>query len=191
MTDPVLLTASNLGIIRGERVLMKGLSLSVNPGDAVLLRGVNGAGKSTLLRMLAGLTRPETGTYQAHASHWVGHRPGLKRHETPYSHLSLWATAWGVPTDRIAAILDDMTLAHVHDVRAEHLSAGQLRRTALARTQLIDRPLWLLDEPFTALDDAGRAHMANLIETHRAHGGGLIAAVHGDVPVPNAETVTL
>ena len=79
-------------MIRGERVLFREVSLAVNAGDALVLRGANGAGKTTLLRILAGLTRPEAGRVARETPHhWIGHREGLKPQETPREHLKLWA----------------------------------------------------------------------------------------------------
>lgn len=168
-------------MIRGERVLFRDVSLTLGAGDALLLRGPNGAGKTTLLRILAGLTRPEAGAVsRSPAMHWFAHREGLKPAETPRTHLAVWASAWGSGADR-EAILTRMGLARPADVPARHLSAGQRRRTALARLLLQDRPVWLLDEPYTALDAEGRRLVDDLIAEHRAKGGALIAAIHGQV----------
>lgn len=177
---PSLLTGAGLGMIRGERVLFRDVALSVQAGDALVLRGANGAGKTTLLRILAGLTRPEAGQVTRDAAHhWIGHREGLKPQETPRGHLKLWARAWGsaVKTDSALARLG---LTRPADVAGRYLSAGQRRRTALARLLLEDRPVWLLDEPYTALDADGRALVDALIAEHRAKGGAIIAAIHGE-----------
>ncbi|MEQ9436563.1 heme ABC exporter ATP-binding protein CcmA [Hyphomonas sp.] len=186
-----LLTASGLGILRGERVLFDAVSLEVAPGDAVVLRGANGAGKTTLLRVLAGLTRAETGEVSRTAAHhWVGHRDGLKPHETPRAHLALWARAWGAEAD-VDVILNDMGLSCPADVAARYLSAGQKRRTALARVLLDRRPVWLLDEPFTALDAEGRERVLGMVAAHRQGGGAVVAAVHGDVGFTASREVAL
>jgi heme exporter protein A len=156
-----------------------------------VLRGANGTGKTTLLRILAGLTRPETGRVtRAAPCHWFGHREGLKPQETPRMHLTLWARAWGPGAD-IDAVLTRMGLARPADVAARYLSAGQRRRTALARLLLEDRPVWLLDEPYTALDADGRALVDTLITQHRAKGGALIAAIHGEAGFPASGDLTL
>lgn len=175
-------------MVRGERVLFRNVSLSMQPGEVLVLRGANGAGKTTLLRILAGLTRPETGRVTRNAAHhWIGHREGLKPQETPRRHLALWASAWGAVADR-EAILVRMGLARPAHVPARHLSAGQRRRTALARLLLEDRPVWLLDEPYTALDAEGRALVDALIAEHRSKGGAVIAAIHGEAGfAPSAE----
>jgi heme exporter protein A len=183
MMDPQaapLLSASGLGMIRGERVLFRDVSLAVRSGDALVLRGANGTGKTTLLRTLAGLTRPEAGNVgRTDAHHWVGHREGLKPQETPREHLKLWAQAWGADaaTD---SVLTRMGLSRPADVAGRYLSAGQRRRTALARLLLEHRPVWLLDEPYTALDAEGRALVDALIAEHRSKGGAVIAAIHGE-----------
>ncbi|HAW56786.1 MAG TPA: cytochrome c biogenesis ATP-binding export protein CcmA, partial [Hyphomonas sp.] len=112
--------------------------------------------------------------------HWVAHRDGLKPHETPREHLTLWARAWGQSTTDIEPLLDKMGLSRPSDVPAKHLSAGQRRRTALARLHLEYRPVWLLDEPLTALDSEGRTLLLGMIEQHRQSDGVVVAAVHGD-----------
>ena len=176
---PPLLTGAGLGMIRGERVLFRDVSLTVEAGEALVLRGANGAGKTTLLRILAGLTRPEAGRVTRDAAHhWIGHREGLKPQETPRGHLKLWTQAWGSPVSTDSA-LSRLGLARPADVAGRYLSAGQRRRTALARLLLEDRPVWLLDEPYTALDADGRALVDTLIAEHRAKGGAIIAAIHG------------
>ena len=181
MSASALLSAADIGMIRGERLLFREVSLSLAPGEAIVLRGPNGAGKTTLLRILAGLTQAETGTIDRNAPHhWVAHRDGLKPHETPREHLTLWARAWGQSTTDIEPLLDKMGLSRPSDVPAKHLSAGQRRRTALARLHLEYRPVWLLDEPLTALDTDGKALLLNMIAAHRAQEGGIIAAIHGN-----------
>ena len=175
-----LISAESLAIQRGERVLFRNVALTAQAGEAWLLRGANGAGKTTLLRMLAGLTRPEAGAVsRAAPHHWIGHREGLKPQETPRSHLRLWARAWGSDAD-IETVLAHMGLARPADVAGRYLSAGQRRRTALARLLLEHRPLWLLDEPYTALDAEGRGLVGRLIAEHRAKGGAVVAAIHGE-----------
>ncbi|MEO9968233.1 MAG: heme ABC exporter ATP-binding protein CcmA [Hyphomonadaceae bacterium] len=191
MTRAPLLSATGLGIMRGERVLFSQLSLSLNAGEALLVRGDNGTGKTTLLRVLAGLTETEAGTRKTSLCHWVGHRSGLKPHETPRTHLQTWARSWGADASQIDPILGKLALARAGDVPASSLSAGQRKRTSLARTQLVNRPVWLLDEPFSALDADGKAHIAALIAAHRSGGGAVIAAVHGEVPVEDTRELTL
>lgn len=185
-----LLSATSLGMIRGERVLFTGVSLSVAPGESLVLRGSNGAGKTTLLRILAGLTQPEAGEVaRSGLHHWFAHREGLKPHETPRTHLGLWAKAWGSDSD-LDSVLAHMGLKRPADVPARYLSAGQRRRTALGRLLLEKRPIWMLDEPYTALDAEGRELVLELIEDHLKSGGGVVAAIHGESGfVPTHEVV--
>ncbi len=191
MTTQPLLAADGLAMLRGERTLFRGVTVRLPPGGAVRLTGANGSGKTTLLRVLAGLTRPEAGSItRLAAHHWIGHRDGLKPHETPLAHLRAWAQAWGAPkpTD---AFLASWGLGSAANIPARDLSAGQRRRTALARLDLIERPIWLLDEPFNALDGDAEARLARRIAEHRTKGGGVICAVHGEVPVADSAEVRL
>ncbi|PKP80873.1 MAG: heme ABC exporter ATP-binding protein CcmA [Alphaproteobacteria bacterium HGW-Alphaproteobacteria-18] len=186
-----LLSASGLAILRGERVLFRGIGLKLLPGEAIVLRGANGAGKTTLLRMLAGLTRPEAGEIARPAPHhWIGHKEGIKPQETPCSHLALWAKAWGSSAN-IPEILEKMALTRAADVPGRYLSAGQRRRTAFARLLLEDRPLWLLDEPYTALDAAGKTLLDQVISGHLRTNGAIIASMHDTAGFPVTTEVTL
>jgi len=189
MSD-ALLSATGLAAIRGERVLFKAVSVAARAEDAIVLRGANGAGKTTLLRILAGLTRAETGTVvRKGAFHWCAHRLGLKPHETPRTHLEGWAQAWGAEAP-IETVLSQIGMKRPADVPARYLSAGQRQRTALARLLLQDRPLWLMDEPYAALDVDGRSLLLDLMADHRARGGAVIAAIHGDAGFePSGEVV--
>lgn len=176
----MLVSAQGLGALRGERLLFTGVDVAASAGEAVLLRGANGSGKTTLLRILAGLTRPDAGRVVRDAAfHWCGHRLGLKPQETPRMHLEAWARAWGSEAD-VPLILGEVGLERPADVPARLLSAGQRQRTALGRLLLEERPLWLLDEPFSALDRDGRAMLLEMVSVHREAGGGVIAAIHGD-----------
>lgn len=191
MSGPYLIEAKDLGVARGDRILFKGLNLAAGPGEAVALRGANGAGKTTLLRTLAGLTRPETGEVRLASFHWVGHRDGLKPNETPAAHLRHWALAWGAPQTAIPDFLDRMGLSRPADVPARFLSAGQRRRTALARLLLKERPVWLLDEPYAALDAEGRGLVEALIRHHLGQGGAVAAAIHGEAGFAAAREIAL
>ena len=190
MSDAPLITGSGLGAVRGERVLFRDVSVSAKAGELVLLRGANGSGKTTLLRQLAGLSEPQAGTIdRAGLHHWIGHTNGLKAYETPRSHLTHWAKVWGSEA-HAGEVLKEMSMARPADVPCRMLSAGQKRRTALARLKLERRALWLLDEPFNALDTDGQKLLADMITDHRKAGGAVIAALHGTAPIePSAEVL--
>lgn len=191
MSNGPLLHADGLGAVRGERVLFRDVSVSAHPGELILLRGANGTGKTTLLRQLAGLSEAQAGTIErAGLHHWIGHTNGLKAHETPRSHLRHWASVWGSARD-VDTILKAIGMARPANVPCRMLSAGQKRRTALARLALEDRNLWLLDEPFNALDTEGQKLLATRIEAHRASGGAVIAALHGASPIESNREVKL
>ena len=191
MSDPALIEGVGLGAVRGERVLFRDMSVAARAGELILLRGANGSGKTTLLRQLAGLSQPQAGTVKRPVRHhWLGHSNGLKAHETPRTHLAHWANVWGSDGDP-SAILKTVGLSRPADVPCRMLSAGQKRRTALGRLSLQTRPLWLLDEPFNALDSDGQALLVEMIAAHRASGGAVIAALHGTAPIEATREVTL
>lgn len=191
MSDAPLIEGTSLGAVRGERVLFRDISIAAKAGELILLRGANGSGKTTLLRQLAGLSEPQAGAIARPAPHhWIGHTNGLKAHETPRSHISHWARVWGSEAD-VDLILNEVGLNRPADVPCRLLSAGQKRRTALARLLLEQRSLWLLDEPFNALDTDGQALLAEMIEAHRAGGGAVIAALHGAAPIEASGEVAL
>jgi heme exporter protein A len=191
LSESVLIQGAHLGAVRGERILFSEVSLSAVSGEIILLRGKNGSGKTTLLRQLAGLSEPQAGRVERQGRHhWIGHTNGLKAHETPRSHLEHWAKVWG-SDEKINGVLERMAMTRPADVRCRMLSAGQKRRTALGRLLLEDRKLWLLDEPFNALDTDGQTLLANLIKTHVQNGGSVIAALHGAAPIEADREVTL
>lgn len=191
MSGDKLIIGEALGAVRGERILFRDLAIEVHGGEAVFLRGKNGTGKTTLLRQLAGLSEPQSGKVtRTCRHHWIGHTNGLKPHETPRSHLQHWARVWGSHAD-IEAILAKMAMTRPADVPTRMLSAGQKRRTALGRLLLSDRKVWLLDEPFNALDTDGQALLADMVTSHRRAGGAVIAALHGSAPIEASREVVL
>ncbi len=180
-----------LGAVRGERILFSGLNFTLGAGELVALRGVNGAGKTTLLRQLAGLSQPQAGRVdRAGRHHWISHNNGLKAHETPRRHLMHWARVWGSSAG-IDEVLTMLRLKRPADVPCSLLSAGQKRRTALGRLLLEVRPVWLLDEPFNALDAEGQAWLGTLMTDHCARGGAIVAALHAAAPITPVREFTL
>jgi heme exporter protein A len=186
------LALERLSLVRGDRVLFRDLDLSVSAGEAVSLEGANGVGKTSLLRAIAGLLEPQAGRIRILQSDggeivdaeargaragWLGHQDGAKPQMTPSEILSFFARTWSRSAD-VARRLSEVGLSRVRDLPVHYLSAGQKRRLALARLILSERPLWLLDEPLSALDQAGRTLAAGLIEAHRRAGGIIVAATH-------------
>ena len=177
MLERVLIQVKDLGMVRGVRKLFSGIDFRVCAGQLLVLRGANGSGKTTLLRILAGLTRPLAGTVELHTPHhWVGHLNGQKPFETVESHLNHWKKVWG--GDGIDRSVEAFEMGNFQSVRVGLLSAGQKRRLALARMLLVDRNIWLLDEPFAALDNEARQVLRNLIEERRLNGGCVVIAMH-------------
>ncbi|HEX5006755.1 MAG TPA: heme ABC exporter ATP-binding protein CcmA, partial [Hyphomonadaceae bacterium] len=181
----VALAVENLAAARGLRILFEGLSFELSRGEAIELRGPNGSGKSTLLRILAGLTHPHAGKVsftdgEDVLRHYLGHSDAVKPTETAGEQARFWARYFGRKDAAASEALDRVGLSRRLDVPGRGLSAGQKRRLALTRLLLDPRPIWLLDEPTAALDLEGRKLVAALVDEHRATGGVVIAAIHGE-----------
>lgn len=195
--DKPSLRIDALSIERGQRVLFADLSLAVEAGGYVELRGANGSGKTSLLRAIAGFLKPRAGKIAfggaeepTLALHYVGHLNALKGSLTARAHVAHWRAMLGGGGD-IDQALARFELTRQAHLPARVLSQGQARRLALTRLAAAPRPIWLLDEPAAALDDAGAQILAGVIAAHRAEGGLVIAAVHAPLgPVPTA-TVTV
>jgi heme exporter protein A len=180
------LTADGLGAIRGGRLVLDGVSFALAGGEALAVTGANGSGKSTLLRLLAGLLKPAAGTIaidpasEDSAIHYLGHLDGLKTALTARQNLAFWQTLWrGGPIEPALVRLGIEALADLH---AGVLSAGQKRRVALARLLVAKRPIWLLDEPTTALDAAAEETLTAVVREHLAGGGMAVVATHRPLP---------
>jgi heme exporter protein A len=193
--DGATLVAQGLACRRGGRLVFEDLELSLAPGEALVLRGPNGSGKSTLLRLLAGLLptaggsvswegRPVADDPAAHRGrlHYLAHADALKTALNPRENLAFAAALAGGAPD-IDGALAAFDLEPLADLPVRFLSAGQRRRTALARLLATARPLWLLDEPGVGLDKASRGRLEAAIGSHRAQGGIAVVATHGDVAV--------
>lgn len=185
--------ANALACRRGGRLLIEAAHWRLESGDALLLVGPNGSGKSSLLRLLAGFLRPDAGDLR-HAGrsvfddlaqwrgrlHLVSCQETLKPDLTVAENLGFVAALLDGGNDLDAA-LGRFDLAGLATTPARFLSSGQRRRAGLARLVAVPRPIWLLDEPGTGLDAANRARLEALIAEHRAKGGIVVAASHGDV----------
>lgn len=177
-----VMRVTGLACRHGLRPVFDGLSFELKAGQALALYGANGSGKTSLLRIMAGLLPPVAGTItpapRPQEVHYVGHMDGLKPLLTVGETLSMTAGFYGVKTYREDELLPLLGLSGRAAQSVGDLSAGQKRRLSLARLVIAPRPLWLLDEPLTALDAAGRALMGALVAAHLGAQGRVIAASH-------------
>lgn len=185
------LVIDNLACRRGGRLLFDGVCAQVQPGGALLLTGPNGAGKSSLLRLLAGLLRAEAGSVSGGGRRaFAGHEVALKPRQTLGAELDYWARLDG-GQQRLPDALAAMNLTALTDVPCGLLSSGQKRRAAIARVIAAGADCWLLDEPTAGLDSASSALLVATMAAHRAAGGLVVAAVHGDIGLADAAELRL
>ena len=171
------LAVNDLACRRGERVLFRGLSFELAAGEALQVVGPNGTGKSSLLRILAGLLGPFAGTVERSGSiGLVDERPALDEHLPLGRALEFWARI-----DAPAPPSPDLGLDSLMDVPVRFLSTGQRKRAALARLVRQRAPVWLLDEPTSALDAPSQGRLAEVMRSHLAGGGMIVAAAHGPI----------
>jgi len=192
-----LLQVASLGCTLGHRTLFSGLDFVVDRGQWLMLAGSNGSGKSTLLRLLAGLMAPTSGEihwqgeariasdptwhanllYQGHAAGWKD-QLSTAENLAMQAALDLGPAAAEPDSQIIQSALDRVGLARQRRLGFNRLSAGQRRRLGLARLSLTHRPLWLLDEPTTALDTDGQQLFAQLLDDYLTRGGCAVIATH-------------
>lgn len=190
-----LLKVEKLFCERDERVLFDDLTFEIGGGEIIQIEGANGSGKTTLLRILSGLSRNYEGDiYWRGEPLWsvreqfhrellyFGHQPGVKALLTPQENLRWYAALHpALDPSRIDQALEQVGLGGFEDVPCHTLSAGQHRRVSLARLYLSAAALWILDEPFTAIDKRGVAAQETLIERHVAGGGSVVLTTHQDL----------
>ncbi|KKN98721.1 hypothetical protein LCGC14_0144010 [marine sediment metagenome] len=191
---PLPIEVRSLACERDQRELFTAMSFDLQAGEVLQVAGPNGSGKTSLLRILAGLLPAVAGDVHYGGAtvfsgrgreRWrqnrlfIGHAPAVKANLTAEENLSwLCALSQPVAAQQIAAALEQVGLRGFEDVPCHTLSAGQQRRVALARLYLEAHPVWILDEPFTAIDKAGVAALEQHIQAHAADGGTVILTTH-------------
>lgn len=200
-----LLELRQFGCERDERQLFSQLNLCGYAGDVIQIIGPNGSGKTTLLRALSGISQDFTGQMfwrgqpfadaaweYARDLLYLGHLPGIKKALSPAENLSWYvAIAGGFSRNDIADALERVGLYGYEDTPCYQLSAGQLRRVALARLYLNRACLWILDEPFTAIDKKGASELEQVFASHAAAGGLIILTSHQDLALSTLKQVNL
>ena len=196
----------DLTIERNDTFLFRGMNCTLESGDLLAVYGENGSGKSTLLRMLAGYIRPETGSilwcgqniFQLAGDYitqlnYLGHQNAIKLHLTAFENLALQTTLFNleIQSSQLKNYLQAFQLEQHENILAMHLSAGQKRRLALLRLVLNPKPLWILDEPVTALDKSGKELFNRLLRAHLEKGGMAIVATHDILDIENIKTLDL
>ncbi len=198
------LTLTDLACRRGGRLVFNGLDHHIAAGGVTVVRGPNGAGKSTLLRLLAGLIPCETGDarlgelsltddlagFQERIA-YAGHLDAVKPALTVRENLGYWAALFGGASEGLDMALERFGLARIAERPVLECSAGQKRRLGLARLMVMDRALWLLDEPTVALDSGASALVAELVTEHCAAGGIAMIATHIDLGLPEASLLEM
>lgn len=198
------ISINNLSMFRNEKLILDHIQFSLSAGEALCIQGPNGVGKSTLLKILAGFTKPDAGSilwntrnifkqrenYEAYLQNitWLGHSNALKPMMTVRENLELYARFY--KTD-LKNGLKQFNLSHLTDVPVRLLSAGQQRRTALARILLKPATIWLLDEPTVGLDHENTANLVEILTAFQKNKGMILISTHTDLPLTNTQILNL
>jgi heme exporter protein A len=199
-----MLEGTELECVRGDRPLFRGLNFTLEPGELLRVAGENGSGKTSLLRIVCGLSPAAAGEVRWHGENirrlredywkdlvYVGHANALKDDLTACENLRIGCAIAGLPvqSEQTLQALDAFGVRGCADLPARVLSQGQRRRVSLAKLALgRSKPLWILDEPFTALDKAAVGQLQELITGHLSDGGSVVLTTHQEVAIAAAAT---
>jgi heme exporter protein A len=201
-----MLQASNLSCVRGDRRLFRGIDFTLSPGELLYVHGHNGSGKTTLLRTLCGLILQDEGEISWMGENiralredfsrdllYLGHKNGIKGDLTGIENLRIASTLDGFDVSEREAwdALERIGLDGHEDLPAKVLSQGQHRRVALARLMVNKARLWVLDEPFNALDTGAVGLLQTVIRDHLDHEGMVVLTTHQEVPLTAGHSKTL
>ncbi len=201
----VIFSLDSLAFERDDKLLFANINLAMSSGEIVQVEGPNGCGKTTLLRIISTALSPTSGELRWHGQpvtrcrleylqnlFFLGHQPGLKQSLSPEENLHWWRRM-NTNDSQLGnrEVLASIGLCGYEDVPCYTLSAGQQRRAALARLLITKAPLWVLDEPFTAIDKQGVAQLEQLLMGHVARGGMVVLSTHQDLGIDAVRRISL
>ena len=186
------ISVDNVAVIRGNRLVLRGLTVAARSGDIIWVRGANGCGKSTLLRLIAGLLHATAGSIKTEGRIALADENlALDANLTVAKALMFWADMDGASGDARSAALADMDLQALAQVPVRFLSTGQRKRASIARVLASKADIWLLDEPYNGLDSASCARLDQAITTQAASGGIILVAAHQPPSINVAHSLVL
>jgi heme exporter protein A len=186
------INVDNVAVIRGNRLVLRGLTVTARSGDIIWVRGANGCGKSTLLRLIAGLLYATAGSIQTEGRIALADENlALDANLTVEKALMFWADMDGATADARSAAMADMDLQGLAQVPVRFLSTGQRKRASIARVLASKANIWLLDEPYNGLDSESCARLDQAITAHAAAGGIVLVAAHQPPSINVAHSLIL